>query len=338
MSRKQKFPKAFLITISIILIISVCWAPIGAKVADSSNVITNTTTTATTINNIKSTYSDATLITTTESDFTQNCTENCTEKEKTDVITSANTTTKKVTTTTKENKTKYPLKYKDSSLLIKIDKIWYNSAYCYVADIQLTDYSRFYTVCAKNTYGEYQRTSEAAKANNAIFAVNGDYSAPEINNPVVRNKKVLNEWDCGCNAPANYNSYTGQFGSVYDLGINGISYTQAVAEHKVTDTFCFGPAFIMAPEGNAVGGKCQRTFIGTDGKPGHFIVCVSEGRMSDGVSAGLTDQDCVDILLKYGCKFGVPLDGGGSSTMVFQGEILNQVKSERRVVDFLIFK
>ena len=37
--------------------------------------------------------------------------------------------------------------------------------------------------------------------------------------------------------------------------------------------------------------------------------------------------------------FGVPLDGGGSSTMVFQGKILNSAKAgQRSVVDFVYFK
>jgi exopolysaccharide biosynthesis protein len=35
----------------------------------------------------------------------------------------------------------------------------------------------------------------------------------------------------------------------------------------------------------------------------------------------------------------IPLDGGGSSTMVFQGKILNSAKAgQRSVVDFVYFK
>ena len=44
-------------------------------------------------------------------------------------------------------------------------------------------------------------------------------------------------------------------------------------------------------------------------------------------------------LQSKGCTFGVPLDGGGSSTMVFKGKVLNAAKgNQRAVVDFVYFK
>ena len=45
------------------------------------------------------------------------------------------------------------------------------------------------------------------------------------------------------------------------------------------------------------------------------------------------------FLQSKGCTFGVNLDGGGSSTLYFNGEVLNAVReNERAVVDFLYFK
>ena len=56
-------------------------------------------------------------------------------------------------------------------------------------------------------------------------------------------------------------------------------------------------------------------------------------------SAGLTYSQCARLLGEKGCVFGIPLDGGGSSTMVFQGKILNSAKAgQRSVVDFVYFK
>ena len=64
---------------------------------------------------------------------------------------------------------------------------------------------------------------------------------------------------------------------------------------------------------------------------------ISDGRKIDGESSGLTYTQCARLLLSKGCTFGVPLDGGGSSSMVFQGEVLNQT-SGRAIVDFVYFK
>ena len=44
-------------------------------------------------------------------------------------------------------------------------------------------------------------------------------------------------------------------------------------------------------------------------------------------------------LVSKGCTFGVNLDGGGSSTMYFNGKVLNAARgNERAVVDFVYFK
>jgi exopolysaccharide biosynthesis protein len=86
-------------------------------------------------------------------------------------------------------------------------------------------------------------------------------------------------------------------------------------------------------------GRAQRTFIGTNGNPGDIWLVVSDGRYNDNESAGLTYDQCSRYLVSKGCVFGVPLDGGGSSTMVFKGQVLNaNSKNERAVVDFVYFK
>jgi exopolysaccharide biosynthesis protein len=86
-------------------------------------------------------------------------------------------------------------------------------------------------------------------------------------------------------------------------------------------------------------GRAQRTFIGTNGNAGDIWLCVSDGRYNDGKSAGLNGYQCGAYLKSKGCTLGVPLDGGGSSTIWFNGEVLNAAKSgQRAVVDFLCFK
>ena len=86
------------------------------------------------------------------------------------------------------------------------------------------------------------------------------------------------------------------------------------------------------------GSRAQRTFIGTNGNVGDIWIVVSDGRKNDGKSSGLTGKQCAQYLKDKGCTLGIPLDGGGSSTMVWNGKVLNANKSQRKVVDFLYFK
>lgn len=236
----------------------------------------------------------------------------------------------------------YPMTYSDAISSIKITKEWHGSkskgAYCYVAHLKFSDYSRFGTACANGKYKNgTETTSHAASRLNAIFCVNGDYSAPYLNYGVVRSGKLCNNRDCW--VPGIYSRKTGIFTSPEAAGVAGQSLKSLVSSGKVSDTMCFGPAFLtdgkVAKSSDT--SRAQRTFIGTNGKPGDIWIVMSEGRYVDGKSAGLTYTECANLLKSKGCTFGIPLDGGGSSTMIFNGKILNH-GSQRAVVDFLYFK
>lgn len=235
----------------------------------------------------------------------------------------------------------YPLTYTDSTCSITINKEWYQNAYCYIAHVVISDYSRFATSCANGSYGAgYETTSNVADRVGAILCINGCYSAPYLDYGVVRNGVVCN--DKACYVPAIYNGNTGVFSSPEAAGVAGAMLSSLTGSGSVKDTFCFGPAFLA--NGTVAAGsdtsRAQRTFIGTNGKPGDFYLVVSEGRYVDGKSAGLTYTECANLLKNYGCTFGVPLDGGGSSTMVFKGTVLNHLpdETERAVVDFVYIK
>ena len=239
----------------------------------------------------------------------------------------------------------WPKTYSDSGVTITIHKITGyggGNTTCYVAEVQMTDYTRFFTACGKNTYGGTSTTSSAAKLQNAVLAINGCYSAPYLDYTVVRRGVLYNGANRNLCLPAVYSSKTGLFSNVWEGQRNeltGKKVQELVDAGLVTDTFCFGPPILVdgVVTGGTSGGRAQRTFIGTNGKPGYLLLCVSNGRYSDGVSAGLTYKEMGQLMKDYGCTFGIPLDGGGSSTMVFKGQILNQLADgqERNwIVDF----
>ena len=240
----------------------------------------------------------------------------------------------------------YPLTYSDGTCTITIYKEWYKNAYCYAAHLQFTDYTRFGTNCANGKYNNgYETTSHAAKRLGAIFAVNGCYSAPYLDYTVVRDGKIWNGADRNCWLPGVYSKNTGLFQSAWESGgasgVAGVNVQKLVDDGTITDTFCFGPPNLIngVVTGKNEGARAQRTMIGTNGNPGDIWIVVSDGRYNDGASAGLTFYEGAEYLLSKGCTFGIHLDGGGSSTMYFNGKVLNAARGgERAVVDFVYFK
>ena len=234
----------------------------------------------------------------------------------------------------------FPKGYSDGTCTIIIYKEWYKNAYVYAAHVTFSDYDRLWMECANGKYNSGgETTSHAAKRVGAILAINGDYAVPGNGAggyAIARRGVVCN--DKKAYPEGVYNSNTGKL----TFGHSGRMLSELVAEGLVTDTFQFGPNFLQ--NGKIIGApnsssRAQRTFIGTNGAAGDIWMCVSDGRYNDGKSAGLNAYECGAYLQSKGCTLGVPLDGGGSSTMYFNGSVLNAAKNgQRSVVDFLVFK
>jgi hypothetical protein len=82
--------------------------------------------------------------------------------------------------------------------------------------------------------------------------------------------------------------------------------------------------------------KQPRTIIGEYAN-GDFIMIVVDGRQSDW-SSGVTLERLQNKLAELGVKEGYNLDGGGSSTMVFKGQVLNRPSDgkERKVSNNIV--
>ena len=238
--------------------------------------------------------------------------------------------------------------YEDDTGKITITKEWFHHAWVYEAHLQFTDYTRFSTQCANGAYGAgKETTTHAAQRLGAIFAVNGCYSAPEVGNTVIRDGIIWNKHASHKNrlyAPGVYSSVTGLLQSADEgrvPGLGGKDIDELVASGQVTDTFCFGGAFLRDGEirGSTAAGSTQTTLIGTNGEPGDIWIMVAEGRLKDGVSTGLSRYECAILMQSKGCILGIPLDGGWSSTMYFNGKVLNSSGVyEREIVDFVVFR
>lgn len=237
----------------------------------------------------------------------------------------------------------WPKGYIDDTAKITIYKEWYENAWVYAAHLEFTDYARLSTDSA---YGKYnsgrERVSAAAERIGAVFIVNGDWAIPgnmANSYAIARGGKVISNRTI--RVMGVYDNKSGLLMNPDEIGITGKNLKDIVEAGTITDTFQFADEFLVGGEITVKqsSARAQRTFIGTNGNPGDIWVCVSDGRNNDGESSGLTGYQCAAYLQSKGCVFGLPLDGGGSSAMWFNGEVLNaNGKNERAVADFLYLK
>lgn len=214
--------------------------------------------------------------------------------------------------------------YQDENISVTLTEFEQYGTTVYVADIRLTSVEYLKTAFADNTYGKNvkAKTSEMAAEHDAILAVNGDYYGAQEKGYVIRNGVVYRETAGSDDVLCIYADGTM---AVVDPGA---ATAQELAASGVWQAFSFGPGLvengqITVSEDDEVGkakASNPRTAIGMI-EPGHYVFVVSDGRTDE--SEGLSLYQLAQILQSLGVQVGYNLDGGGSSTMVFMGELVN---------------
>lgn len=110
---------------------------------------------------------------------------------------------------------------------------------------------------------------------------------------------------------------------------NNLRIGNKVDESELRDGVQFKPAIIIdgekRVEGSAGWGIQPRSCIGQTSRK-EVLFLVIDGR-KPGYSIGATVGNCADELLKYGAVQGINLDGGSSSTFVYNGETINKTST-----------
>ena len=224
--------------------------------------------------------------------------------------------------------------YQDDNITIELKEYYENNTKIYVADIQLNSTDYLKTALASNTYGKNitQKTSEMAMSNNAILAINGDYYGAKESGYVIRNGTLYRD----------YGSSDTDVLCIYADGHFEITNSsektaQQLISEGVVQAFSFGPALvekgqISVSKGEEVGkamASNPRTAIGIiDDK--HYVFVVSDGRTSE--SEGLSLSELAEFMQSIGVTCAYNLDGGGSSTMYFNGEIVNNPTTSGKTI------
>lgn len=221
--------------------------------------------------------------------------------------------------------------YSDSKTSITLKQYREYDSNIYVADVTVSDASDLKTALANNTYGRNitDTTSDMAANNNAVLAINGDYYGARQSGYVIRNGKLYR--DNSGNRDALVIQKNGEFKFVSESETSASELLQDGA----LQVFSFGPVLlnngeISVGENDEVGmamASNPRTAIGYLGN-NHYVFVVSDGRTSE--SAGLSLYELASFMKELGVKDAYNLDGGGSSTMVFKGEIINNPTTSGR--------
>ncbi|WP_049493983.1 phosphodiester glycosidase family protein [Streptococcus constellatus] len=259
-------------------------------------------------------------------------------------VKSSSTSTSTTSAKTATNATKTNTSYKDDNVSINLTTKTVSNTKVYIADITVSSPKYLKTALAQNTYGNNvtAKTSVTAANNSAILAINGDFYGANTTGYVIRNGVVYRNTireDASNGDLAIYKD--GSFGIVYENDVSA----EDLVKNGVVNLLAFGPTLVnngkITVSSNSEVGQSMasnpRTAIGIIDK-NHYVIVVSDGRTSE--SQGLSLYQLAQVMKSYGVKTAYNLDDGGSSTLYFNGKVVNKPTtngtiSERAVSDIV---
>lgn len=204
----------------------------------------------------------------------------------------------------------------------------------YVAEVILSSPEHLKTALAQQTYGKNitDAASSIAKQAGAILAVNGDYYSARSgyvlkNGTLYRESVARNQEDLCIDANGDFFIISEQETSA-----------QSLMDQGVENLLSFGPALVIngsisVDENEEVSSRSMlsnpRTALAQVG-PLHYLFVVSDGRTDQ--SRGLSLYELAEFLQSLGAQTAYNLDGGGSSTMVFDGRVINNPTANGRTI------
>lgn len=203
----------------------------------------------------------------------------------------------------------------------------YEDTTVYVVDIYTDDVTSLMAALAKDTYGKNvtETTSQMAEDNNATVAINGDYYGARNSGYVIRDGILYRDTA----ASSDQEDLVIYSDGTFDIVTEGSVTAEELLDDGAWQVFSFGPGLIddgaitvsADSEVDQAMASNPRTAIGKVAD-GHYVLVVSDGRTSE--SAGLTLYQLATYMSdELGCETAYNLDGGGSSTLYYDGTVVN---------------
>ena len=240
------------------------------------------------------------------------------------------------------------LSYHTGKMDVDITQKKKNGITYFVCDIRLTDVSQLRTAFAGDDFrsGIYEATSDIASRYDPVLAINADFCRYHRNGVIIRNGELLRKQ----NIQRHHLLIIDEKGDMSALtdrsGKQGV-VADRLEQANTWQTFEFGPVLVEGGQAAELPSRfyvnCHdgyyepRTAIGQIG-PLHYIVIVVDGRR-DGYSTGASIPQLQQLFLDEGAQFAFNLDGGGSTSLVFLGRVVNMPSGgkERSVSDVILF-
>lgn len=226
--------------------------------------------------------------------------------------------------------------YSDDNISITVTTYRKYDTNVYVADITLKSAAYLKTAFADDTFGKNitDKTSVIASDHNAILAINGDFCGAQNRGYVIRNGKLYRSTSSDSNQEDLVIDGDGNFSIVKEGNVTAANLLKNGAEQVLS----FGPGLVKSSKvtvsENEEVGKAQvsnpRTAIGQIDSL-HYVLVVSDGRTEE--STGLSLYQLATFIKSLGVKTAYNLDGGGSSTLYFNGKVINQPTTTGRNIN-----
>ena len=239
-----------------------------------------------------------------------------------------------------KNDTTGEIEYKSDTMTININPIKKMNPNIEMWEvlIKISDGSQIKSAFAGGEFSLKNRetTSFMAMKNNAVLAINGAAYGFNKTSYVIRDGIVYRDTRLDCDPLVIQKD--GDF-RIYDEQFTGEELVAKRAMH----TYDFGPDLVRKGEIVDYGDTwykndlSPRTAIGQCG-PLEYVILVVDGRSE--ASVGMSLYNVAVELKNRGCYWGYNLDGGGSTTLYFNGEVLNNHcdwYGERAISDILYF-
>lgn len=239
-----------------------------------------------------------------------------------------------------KNDTTGEIEYKSDTMTININPIKKMNPNIEMWEvlIKISDGSQIKSAFAGGEFSLKNRetTSFMAMKNNAVLAINGAAYGFNKTSYVIRDGIVYRDTRLDCDPLVIQKD--GDF-RIYDEQFTGEELVAKRAMH----TYDFGPDLVRKGEIVDYGDTwykndlSPRTAIGQCG-PLEYVILVVDGRSE--ASVGMSLYNVAVELKNRGCYWGYNLDGGGSTTLYFNGEVLNNPcdwYGERAISDILYF-